>query len=167
MKILNDFNVFIFDLDRTIWDTTSKDENKIWAKQMLQPYSLNDDTITDDVFSVCKLHHGIKQFLQLLSDNDKKIGFISRGAVFSTPYEQQPSVMLLKKFGIYDLFNYKKILIYKTGDKAEHLQEIINEVKSCVFFDDMDRDLKSASTINGVVAIDRNSFNNWSTLNEL
>ena len=167
MKIFASSDTFIFDLDRTIWDTVSKTGDPIWAKQMLCPYSaVNENRVVDDVFSVCTLHDGIQEFLENLAAKDKKIGFLSRGAAYEVPYEKQPSILLLKEFGIYDFFNYKKILVYKEKNKADYLHAIISDVRTCVFFDDMEKDLLAGQTVEGVIAVNRNSFKNWSLINE-
>ena len=98
-----------------------------------------------------------KKYLKL---NNKKVGFISRGGVYDVEYDKQPSVLLLRKFGIYEYFNYAKFMFYKTEVKAGHLSQF----GKCVFFDDMDKDLEEARKIGGVKVIDRNEFNHWDDL---
>ena len=153
--------IFMFDLDRTVFDTHTKLGEPIWAKQMITPLvNLNEDTIQDDCLSLCKLQPGIRSVLDYLLSNDKKIGFISRGGIFNLDYEKQPSVLLLKNFGIYDYFSHEKFLLYKTDDKADQLSKI----ESCVFFDDMDRDLDSARKLGTVEVCDRKQFKLWEDL---
>ena len=159
------YNTFIFDLDRTVWDTPSKTGEPIWAKQMLRPYAFDgEDTIIDDVFSTCSLHNGIRPVLKHLHTLGKNIGFLSRGGIYEVEYEKQPSVLLLKKFGIYDFFNYEKVLLYKTDLKLYNLKEIAQACGEYVFFDDNAKDLSEANSIDGVKAIDRNSFTCWESI---
>ena len=55
--------IYLFDLDLTLWDTFDKHGNPIWAKQLIPPYHINGDLLTDDVFATCKLRKGIKEYL--------------------------------------------------------------------------------------------------------
>jgi FMN phosphatase YigB (HAD superfamily) len=161
------YDTFIFDLDRTVWDTNSKTGEPIWAKQMLLPYTIEgewSDTIIDDVFSTCSLHAGIRPVLEKLQALGKNIGFLSRGGIYEVEYEKQPSVLLLKRFGIYEFFNYKKILLYKTDLKLYNIKEIADVCGEYVFFDDNEKDLTEAASIGGVKAIDRNSFDCWESI---
>lgn len=159
------YNTFIFDLDRTVWDTNSKTGEPIWAKQMLRPYAFDgEDTIIDDVFSTCSLHNGVRAALEHLHTLGKDIGFLSRGGIYEVEYEKQPSVLLLKKFGIYDFFNYEKVLLYKADLKLYNLKEIAQACGEYVFFDDNGKDLAEANSIEGVKAVDRNSFTCWESI---
>ena len=36
-KLCKDYDIFMFDLDRTVFDTFTKKSEPIWAKQMIQP----------------------------------------------------------------------------------------------------------------------------------
>ena len=160
-RLCEDYDIFMFDLDRTVFDTYTKKGEPIWAKQMIQPLKrFDEDLVVDDCESECILQPGIRQILEYLKSKNKKVGFISRGGVFNLDYEKQPSIELLKIFGIYDYFSFKKLMLYKTDIKANHLSEI----GKCVFFDDMDTDLNAARKIPDVVVIDRKQFNYWSDL---
>tara|TARA_X000001382_G_scaffold86541_1_gene61533 strand:+ start:1235 stop:1729 length:495 start_codon:yes stop_codon:yes gene_type:complete len=160
-KLSKEYDIFMFDLDRTVFDTFTKGGEPIWAKQMIQPLvKLDEDSVKDDCESECILQPGIRSVLKYLNSNGNKVGFISRGGVFNLEYEKQPSILLLKKLGIYDYFSYIKLMLYKTDIKANHLSEI----GKCVFFDDMDKDLEEARKISDVVVIDRKEFKNWDDL---
>ncbi len=163
-KLSKENDIFMFDLDRTVFDTYTKKGEPIWAKQMIQPFKRYDlfleNPIIDDCESQCELQPGIRSVLEYLNSNGNKVGFISRGGVFNLEYEKQPSIILLKMFGIYDYFSFKKLMLYKTDIKANHLSEI----GKCVFFDDMDKDLDAARKISDVVVVDRKEFNQWSDL---
>ena len=160
-KLSSEYDIFMFDLDRTIFDTYTKNGEPIWAKQMIQPFIHFDESlIGDDCESQCELQPGIHSVLEYLNSNGNKVGFISRGGVYNLDYEKQPSIVLLKMFGIYDYFSFKKLMLYKTDVKANHLSEI----GKCVFFDDMDKDLDAAKNIPDVVVVDRKEFKQWDDL---
>ena len=159
--LCDEYDVFMFDLDRTVFDTYTKKGEPIWAKQMIQPFThFNEGRVSDDCESICYLQPGIDVVLNYLKSNDKQIGFISRGGVLDVEYENQPSILLLKMFGIYEYFSFKKIMLYKTDVKAIHLSEI----GKCVFFDDMDKDLNEAKKIDGIKTFDRKGFDYWEDL---
>jgi predicted phosphatase len=160
----NEFNNYYFDLDRTVWDTIDKYGNPIWARQMIQPYTLLDqDTIIDDCYSICKLQSGIRQYLQLLTDNNKKISFISRGGNLKIKYLSQPSIIILKKFKILSFFNIHNILLHKLEDKHKNIKDIS---KDTIFFDDSEEELTKMSTIYPKIkCVNRiKDFNSWETL---
>ena len=160
-ELCKEYDVFMFDLDRTVFDTYTKNREPIWAKQMIQPLiRLDIDSVKDDCESECYLQPGIRQILEYLHSNDKKVGFISRGGVFGLEYKKQPSIVLLKYFWIYEFFSFKKLMLYKTDTKATHLSEI----GKCVFFDDMDKDLVEARKVDDVMVIDRKGFKTWKDL---
>ena len=165
-SLLEEYNTFIFDLDRTLWDTYSKYGNPIWAKQILFPFdaATTSTKVVDDCFSTCELHDGAQKVLRLLNGKGSYVGFLSRGAILGVPYNDQPSVKLLKHFGIYEYFNYEKLLLHRTNDKATALQKIVNEKETCVFFDDMEKDLDIAGTIKGVLPINRLTFSDWNNI---
>jgi len=162
-ELMQNCNTFIFDLDRTLWDTYSKHGNPIWAKQILSPFdwTTTPAKVVDDCLSTCTLHSGAKEVLQALFEGGKHVGFLSRGGILGVVHNEQPSVKLLKHFGVYDYFNYEKLLLHKTDDKGAALQKIINDRGSCVFFDDMQKDLDAAAAVKGVVPINRLSFGHW------
>ena len=143
-RLCEDYDIFMFDLDRTVFDTYTKKGEPIWAKQLIKPLNrFDEDLIVDDCESECHLQPRIRSVLEYLKLNNKKVGFISRGGVYDVEYDKQPSVLLLRKFGIYEYFNYAKFMFYKTEVKAGHLSQF----GKCVFFDDMDKDLEEARKI--------------------
>mgnify|MGYP003138016499 FL=1 len=157
-KLSKEYDIFMFDLDRTVFDTYSKLREPIWAKQMIKPFKqLDKNAVMDDCESVCYLQSGIRSILKFLYSENKKVGFISRGGVYDVEYDEQPSVILLRKFGVYKYFTYAKFMFYKTEVKAEHLSQF----GKCVFFDDMDKDLEAARKIGGVKVFDRKKINRW------
>ena len=159
--MLEKFDTYIFDLDRTVWDTYDITDRSIWAKQLIPPYTLVDDNkIVDDVGSYCVLKNGIREFIISLNNKNKKLGFLSIGALYDAPEKYQPSLNLLKLFELYQFFNYEKVLAYKTESKKEYLDEL----KPCVFFDDDEKHLKMASSIKDVLEIDSKQIADWNNL---
>jgi len=153
--------MYLFDLDLTIWDCYNRYGNPIWAKQMVYPFCKEGRTITDDVYSVCTLRKGVKEYLQKLSDDGHKIGFVSAGSHLSLAYETQPSIKLLEEFGVYQYFNNVKILAYKTYDKCQVIKNISEPV---VFFDDNSDVLNSISDFKHVTAVDTSTLSDWTEL---
>ena len=48
-RLCEDYDIFIFDLDRTVFDTYTKKGEPIWAKQMIQPLKrFDEDLVVDD-----------------------------------------------------------------------------------------------------------------------
>jgi predicted phosphatase len=158
--LLNEHEKFIFDLDRTVWDTYDVTGRPIWAKQLIEPLRIEGDRIVDDVGYYCILTNGVKDFITLLSLQDKNIGYLSVGALYGVSDNEQPSLKILKLFGLYDMFNYKKILSYKTEPKKEHLRAMA----PCVFFDDDEKHIKAAASLEGVLEIDSKNIEDWRKL---
>ena len=158
--MIDEHEKFIFDLDRTVWDTYDVTGRPIWAKQLIDPLRIEGDRIIDDVGSYCVLKNGVKEFITFLSVQEKSIGYLSVGALYGAPEDNQPSLKLLKLFGLYDMFNYKKILAYKTEPKKNYLRDI----GTCVFFDDDEKHLKAASSLEKVLESDSKEIEDWREL---
>ena len=155
-------NTHIFDLDRTVWDTYDILGRPIWAKQMLRPYTKEGDRIFDDVGSTCVLRENIFNYMKFLLSRGDKIGFLSVGAAWGLSEEDQPSINLLKEFGLYDFFGEYKILKYKTTPKKPFLED----VPECVFYDDDEKNLIAAREIPGIVCHNSSKIMDWSTFYE-
>jgi predicted phosphatase len=152
----------IFDLDRTVWDTYDVTGRPIWAKQMLRPFSRNGNTITDDVGSVCVLRENIVEYFNFLVSQGHEIGFLSVGSAWSLSEEDQPSINLLRDFGLYDLFQEIKFLEYKTTSK----KQILKKIPGCVFYDDDEKHLVAAAEVPGITCVDSSEITDWSTFYE-
>lgn len=146
----------IFDLDNTLFFTNDKYGNHIWAKQMVQPFIHNEDEqgeyVTDDVGSVCRLRDGAKQFLTSLKSAGTDVGFLSNGRALCLRDDQQPSLVLLKIFELYDEFDLCRILQYKTASKVDALQNLY-DTHDYVFFDD-NNDVIASLREAGITVID-------------
>ena len=133
----------------------------IWLKNMHPPFKkINDNTIKDAKGSISILHDGVKEDLFHLLDQNKDIGFLSAGSLLDVEYDLQPSIKIMKMFGIYLYFNSHKLLEYKTVKKEEHLKDF----GECVFFDDDEKHIVPAYKLDNVTVVDRKSFTDWRQL---
>lgn len=151
--------IHIFDLDKTIWDTQDRHGNSIWAKQLIFPFNfITANKIMDDVYSYCTLRNGVKNYIKKLHVAGHQIGFISNGRHYKFDDKHQPSIELLKMFGLWDHFNSIKILQYKTLSKAIHLEELKEHV---VFYDDDIKIRSELSYLSNITIIDSSNIFNW------
>ena len=153
------YDTIIFDLDFTIWDGCRQ---KFWAKLLIPPYSVADNRIYDVLGDYIKLQNGIEEVIQKLSRMRKNIGFASIGALEDIKFDHQPSVQLLKLWGLYDYFNYPSILVYKTIDKIP----LLKPSGKTLYIDDDPIQLEKAKKFHGdkLDILDRNNFVNWKDL---
>jgi hypothetical protein len=127
---------------------------------MVFPFNNTDDVIVDDVGSICILREGVKNYLKYLQSGNNKIGFVSAGKHPSIPYEHQQSVHLLRKFGIYNHFNFIKRLESKIYDKTLDVKFVVDKI---VFYDDNDDVLNKMKQFKHVIAVDSKELN-WNDL---
>lgn len=161
MLVYNNLYIY-FDLDKTLWDTHDKHGNEIWAKQMIHPFKLIDkNTIEDDVFSRCILRKNVREFLKFLKKNKYKFSFISNARYFNLPDTLQPSLLLLKRFGIFNFFSKPNFLIYKNKKKKNFLK--LNKKKNYILFDDNKEILSSFKKIDNMKPINSININDWKT----
>lgn len=132
----------IVDLDNTLFHTCDKHGNHIWAKQLVQPFSLSVadgvERIVDDVGSACVLRPDAKPFLCELTNARHQVGFISNGRAIALEERQQSSLVVLDMFGLTQYFNWCRILQYKTASKLVALRSVCSP-EECVVVDDDDR----------------------------
>ena len=114
--MFNEHEKFIFDLDRTVWDTYDVTGRPIWAKQLIEPIRVEGERVVDDVGSYCVLKNGVKDFITFLSLQKKSIGYLSVGALFGTPDDEQPSLKILKLFLIILQISRLIIILFKSLD---------------------------------------------------
>lgn len=161
MDVLDKSSFFIFDIDRTLIDTKDSDGQLIWLKNMQPPYrAISAVCIEDANGSRCYLQKGAREYLALLDALGKTIGYLSVGGLKDTPDENQPSIIIMKMFGIYQYFNGPKHLLYKTATKHDKLAQL----ECCVFFDDDEKHIAAAQEIESVFVVDRNSFSSWESM---
>ena len=153
--------IYLFDLDLTLWDTFDKHGNPIWAKQLIPPYYINGDTITDDVFATCKLRKGVKEYLIHLRKEGHQVGFISVGAYFGMAPAKQPSIRTLELFGILRYFNGAHVLEYKTYNKAQYIGTLEDKI---IFYDDSPKNFEAVKDLTNVICVDSLNILDWSQL---
>jgi hypothetical protein len=148
------YDTVILDLDFTIW-TGCRD--KFWSKSLIPPLKCRDLVITDTNGDFIKLDDTIIPFLERLTKNNTNIGFITRGGLLLTKYEEQPPIICLKLFKIFHFFKYDSHVLYKTDLKSEY-------IKPCgktLYIDDNNVDLMDISSIKEVDTLNRHHFKNW------
>ena len=157
---------YIFDLDNTLWDCSSSNGISIFAKHMIPPFVEKNGVIVDSENSICCLHAGVKSFLSELRRSSHSVGFLSVGARLKIRMEEQPSVLLLKAFGIYELFDAEKILDYYLDEDNNRVTKecYLKDIGPCVFVDDDDRMLESAKRVLGVRTVDRKTMKSWTEI---
>lgn len=149
---------FVLDLDLTIWDTFDRHGNPIWAKQLIAPYFNDSHVVIDDVGSRCVLRKGVKTFCNHVTKNKHELSFLSAGALHGVEKKNQPSIKLLKIFGLWECFNGCKILSYKTLNKAEALGQLSGKI---IFFDDNPEVIESVGMLEHVTVVDSANLNDW------
>ena len=126
-----DYNTYIFDLDDTLWSGH-------WAKMLVGDLRLtNPYAIKDELGNELCLNLGAKEFLRE-KHKSCNIGFVSRGGLLNIDKDSQPSIKVLRTFGILDYFNYCRHTIYKTEDKGKY---VIPNGRT-LYIDDNDNDLR-------------------------
>lgn len=153
--------IYLFDLDLTLWDTFDKHGNSIWAKQLIPPYHVNGDVLTDDVFSKCTLRKGVAEYLIHLRKEGHQLGFVSVGSYFGMAHSKQPSIRILELFGILRYFNGVHVLEYKTFNKAQSIGTLEGKI---VFYDDSPKNFEAVKDLTNVICVDSLNINDWSQL---
>jgi hypothetical protein len=161
--MLKDYNTIILDLDDTVWFGS---ETNFWAKRLrgdLQ-HRVVDGTerIYDETGRFLSLSSDFKVFLKTSLQQGKTIGFLSRGKLLGIPFDLQPSVRVLKMFGLLEFFNICD-LVHKDENKAHW----IRPHGETIFVDDNEKDLTCVRIMHpSIKCIDRAAFANWMELYE-
>lgn len=127
------FDTIIFDADDTIWNCFDTNGNKIGALKTKPPYSMGEHgECYDSLGSKIQLKNNFDKRLNKLHSMGKSLYIVSYSENFNVTDEQQPVRLLLKAFGLYDLFD--DIIVDKTEPKSEHVEEL--QYGDTVFIDD-------------------------------
>ena len=155
--IFEKYKTIIFDLDGTILDCFTQEGESRGAWQTVPPYSLKSKNILLDIKgNTIQLQDNIKELIEILDDDDKNLGIVSRGEKLDTPFASQPSVMILKKFDIFKYFNHNVIL------KAfMEKRDYIRPFGKTLFIDNKKEWVDNVGEKESVDVLWRNSFNNW------
>jgi len=154
---IDKYDLIIFDADNTIWEGTC-------ARDMTPPfYKLDTNTVKDSKGNICQLMNGVRETLLKLRAKGKDVGMISHSENESESHEKQPVILLLRAFGIFELFNDiiviaqdlpKDIFIPKNrnvlfvDDKDNNLSDVIENTNADV--------VKAGEEINFEASVDNN-----------
>lgn len=158
--IFEPYDTVIFDLDNTIWNCSASNGNRMGAYETEPPYKLISIGVLQDIKgNIIELQEGVAEILKILDQEDKNMGIVSRGEKINRPFDAQPSIMILKKFGLYQYFNYEVVL--KAGiDKQEYCKPL----GTTLFIDDDNTQLQSVMQRDDIDVLPRQSFQNWNIL---
>jgi len=120
----DDYDVFIFDADKTLWDGEK-------AYEMNSPFTFEENTVTDSNGKKIVLKDGVRSMLAGLFYKDKKIGLISHSEKSGVQYQDQPVIQILKGFNI---LGYFKEMIVIAHDFPKSM--FIPNEKRVLFVDD-------------------------------
>jgi len=172
--IFENYVTIIVDLDKTLWDCTSVDGSEIGAFETESPYELKAPSVIIDIKgNIIRLQDGVRDVLKTLDAANKNVGIVSSGEKLvdlanrlGLPFEAQPSVMLLKKFDIFQYFNYD-IILKAFADKGKY----VRSKGKTLFIDDnqeqLDSVIRHAEENNlDLDVLSRTAFKNWKELLE-
>ena len=133
---VGDYDLFIFDADRTIWDGEC-------AANMSPPFKLDKENriIIDSKGKMVQLKDNVKETLLKLRSIGKDLGLISKSEKKGVDYQNQPVILLLKEFGLLNLFN-EMIAIDREIPKSA----FIPDNQRAVFIDDDIKNLMDVSS---------------------
>lgn len=134
----------VFDLDKTVWFCADKHGGSIWAKQLVPPYRKEEWIIYDDVGSVCRLNERIYALIKNLVSKQVSLSYLSVGGIYGYPDNFQPSLTLLRLFGLIDFFDERSELAYKTYKKSNFFKRYQDE--QFLLVDDNAEVLRDVST---------------------
>lgn len=150
------------DLDKTIFNSyltffNSSKRIECWAMNLYDPFSLSNPFTVEARNGLCILQEGFVEWFNKAKNFHYSVNFISAGAEPGLPHELQPSVKILKLFGLYDRFDKKIILPYPVNKGS-----LIGSGRNLdVFIDDSEEFLDQARKENIHMVVDRNSFSTW------
>ena len=142
-------NIFVFDLDFTIWDAGGS-----WCDVTNPPYFWRDGKLLDQSRSWIRLYPDVIDIFKKLKENDKKIVAASR------TFEPTWANDLIRLFDIDRFFDLKEI--YPSG-KVHHFRNIQNHFRvpfsEMVFFDDKHRNIEEVGQLGVATVFVENGIN--------
>ncbi len=94
----DDYDVFIFDADQTLWEGDP-------AYKFESPISVDGDIARDTEGHELRLKDGVRDMLAGLVMKEKRVGLVSHSEKEGVDFQDQPVILLLKKFNILKYFN--------------------------------------------------------------
>ena len=132
-----DLDVFVFDLDFTLWDAGGT-----WCDATQPPYFWENDKLLDQQDNWIRLYEDVNAILEELKRHNKKIAAASR--TFEPAWAQD----LLHHFNIDKFFDLKEIY---PANKAKHFRKIQSYFRlpydQMVFFDDEYRNVEEVGRL--------------------
>jgi magnesium-dependent phosphatase 1 len=142
MMLKKEPEVFIFDLDFTIWNA-----GDTFCSETNPPYQWKNDKLFDCSGRWIRLYPEVLSILKKLREKKKIV------AVASRTHQPEWALELLRLFG---LNKYIDIFEIYRGEKTNHIKAIHEKLKfpynQMVFFDDEKRNIEDAETL-GVIAV--------------
>lgn len=155
--IFEKYDSIYFDLDKTIWECFSLKGTSMGAYNMNPPFEMLSGVLIKDIDgNHCKLQDGVRIVFKLLNDNDMNMGVISSGEKDNTVPSAQPSVLLLKKFGLWNYFNLG--VLCKQGINKRNY---IKGFGKTLFIDDDDENIQEVKVDENIDVLDRKAFEGW------
>jgi predicted phosphatase len=150
------FDTIILDADDTIWTCINDHGEFIAAYETVPPYQMEKENICyDSVGNKIQLKESFVQTFSKLKNSGKNIYMVSKSENHQNPAEQQPVVLLLETFGIYEIFD--DVIIDSDTPKSEHVLDL--QEGNTAFVDDDIKNLSDvANNTNDVVPIDSNKI---------
>lgn len=143
------YNVFVFDLDFTIWDAGGT-----WCDATNPPYLWEDGKLYDQTGRWIRLYPDVLDILNELKNNNKRIAAASR------TYEPEWAQDLLDLFNIDKFFKAKEIY---PDSKVTHFKRIQRffeiPFSEMVFFDDEYRNIDAVGRLGVEAVFVRNGIN--------
>ena len=142
----DDYDLFIFDADMTIWDSEEP------AFTMIPPFNrIDEDTIVDSNSKYIRLKENVRETLRKLREMGRDIGLISKSEKEGVDYQDQPVILLLREFGILDYFN-RMIVVARNFPKSI----FVPRGERAVVIDDDIKNLMDISEHSDADAVDAN-----------
>ncbi len=165
--IFQDYDTVIFDLDGVVWDCTDKNGTLIGAYKTVSPYERKSREVVVDIEgNIITLQKDIDKVLGILDDHNINLGIVSTGQKLidvtnrvESPFESQPSILLLKKFGLFNYFNYD-IILKAFAIKSDYVKPL----GKTLFIDDTIENINDVKLKEGVDVLWRGSFQIWKQL---
>jgi len=94
----DDYDVFIFDADKTLWDGDA-------AFELEPPFTIDGNIATGQNEKSVRLKDGVRDMLAGLVKKEKRVGLVSHSEKEGVDFQNQPVILLLKAFDILKYFN--------------------------------------------------------------